>query len=142
MIKLVLMWHKLHYYILFVIFWKICYVRSQVFCLWLQWMTVFFYFSITTKHPDWQRLSQRDHKNRHFKHVYFYVYVCFCVLSPCFLKQLFWNRPFKNSSSIVTRYNQTHKSLWLSVTPSTYNTAKYFFYFLYAAFKVVIFLSL
>ena len=40
------------------------YMWSQVFCLWLQRVAVFFYFLTIIRHKEPQRLSQLGHKNR------------------------------------------------------------------------------
>ena len=70
-------------------------------------MAVFFYFSVTVRHTEPKRPSQRGHKNRHFKPVYFKFVFC----KICSLKQLFSNRQFKDSISIQSK---THNSLNLS----------------------------
>ena len=80
---------------IFVIFRKFLLSKISGFCLWLQWIAVFFYFSIILKHTEWQRLSQWGHKKGTLNTYFHFV---FCKI--CFLKWLFWNRPVKNSSFV------------------------------------------
>ena len=94
-------------------------------------MAVFFYFSIIIKHTERQRLSQRGHKNKHFRHMYFNF--VFCEIS--------FERPLKNSSSVVALIVKDTKFFGFQfLIPPTYNTAKYVFFFcIFVAIAIAVF---
>ena len=107
-IKLVLFWHKFITRFIFSSFENACYVRCQVFSYdYSEWLFSFIFLTHRAT-----KLSQRGHKNRHFKHMYFNF--VFCEIG--FLKKLFWNRPLK----IVALFSQKHKILWLPVPYTTH----------------------
>ena len=76
------------------------------------------------------KAQSRGHKNRHFKHMY--LNFVFCEIS--------FERPLKNSSSIVTLIVKDTKFLdFQFFIPPTYNTAKYVFFCIFVAIAIAVF---
>ena len=111
-------WHKLCYWIYFFILWKCMLSKiSGVFGYGCNAWLVFYFFMII-RHTGQQSLSQRGHKNRHFKHVYSHFVFC----EMYFLKNLFWNKALENSSTIPAK-SQNYLTL-----SAIYHGNRYFVY--------------
>ena len=88
----------------------------------------FFIFSIITKHTERQRLSQRIHKNRHFKRVCFNFVFC-----EMFLKIIVLKKTIKKQQLYIIK--DTNFQFLL---PPTYNTANFSF-FIFVAIAIAVF---
>ena len=68
-------------------------------------MAVFFYFPITIKNTKRQRLSQRGHKNKHFKHMHFNFVFC----EICFLNSKNYIPENKFTTNINIKFTKMSK---------------------------------
>ena len=125
-IKLVLFWHKLYYWIQFFIFWKcmLTKISGPLFMVTLNGCFLLFFYHNQT-HRTTKAQSTRSQKQ-----VLQIPLLHLCFLWNKFLIQLFWNRLLKNGRSIQSK---TQNSLTLSCIYQTPTILQNMFFSIFVA---------